>query len=94
MSEAETWYRTRHDTIEAVKVTKYTDKSVWADHQFWGHCRQARRSYDRAICPTWREAHQFLEDVARQDLEVAQRNLKALSARLATIQAMKEPDNE
>lgn len=94
MSETETWYRTGHDTIEAVKVTKYTDNTVWVDRGAWGIRRQSRRSEYRAFFPTWKEARDHLEAEARKELEAAQRHLDTARFRLATIQAMKEPGHD
>ena len=95
MSEHETWYRaSRNGHISAAKVTKHTDTCVWVEEGFLGICRRRRLGFEWGIFPTWVEARRYIEAAAREELELSRRQLDTARSRLATIQAMKEPDNE
>lgn len=94
MSEHETWYETYNGRIIAVKVAGHTDQTVMLDLGNNKTRRKARESSYSSFFPTWREAKSHLERVSRRELEFARQRLDTARSRLATIQAMKEPDNE
>ena len=100
MSEHETWYRAIFgDLIEPVVVTKVGDKSVWTLTGYFGNTydkptARRRNTSGETYHRTWREARDHLDAAARKELEVIHRHLDTARSKLATIQAMKEPDND
>ena len=70
--------------IYAVEVERETDASVWVRGR-----KRPKTSYHGVFRDTWEEAHAFLMDLARKNLEGSQRELDRNRSYFERIKAMK-----
>lgn len=81
-------YRTfSSSTIEAVEVVRETKVFVWLPN---GR-RESKISDWRAYFDTWPEAHKYLVDKQKRNVELDEQCLKSQKKLLAELEAMKMP---
>jgi len=84
-------YRTRFKKIEAIEVSRETDKCMFYPSPSGREVREAKRSDWQNWHDTWDEAHRFLLDEAEQEEKRAMLSLQAAQEKLENIKAMKKP---
>ena len=81
---ARDWYST---TIEVVEVERETESSVWVN----GSRRKRSGGRDRYF-DEWKDAHEWLIELAQRKLDDAKVALQRAQGRMGNIKGMKPPE--
>ena len=87
--ELTTWGKVKIAPVECIKETV---KQVWIEREgFQGRKEVSRRAKEGAFFDTWKEAHDFLLNQAKAELQNARITLGHKEEVLALIEALTEP---
>ena len=77
--------------IERIECIRETDKMIVYRSEFWDReCKTRKDGYDK-YHDSWADAHEYLLNLASENIDSLQNKLASEIARLELIEAMKEP---